>query len=216
MPEAEDIRFGLIGYPIGHSQSPALFREECGGRWEYDLLEFDDFEDAWRAFAEGPYKAVNVTAPYKTSAAGRADIRSGAVGRIGAANILVKTAEGIAAHNSDFLAVRELLGQAVAKSVTVIGLGGAGRAALAAAEDLGLPVRGLHHDEIAEGVTDDVIIYTLPSAAPGCGMLSCRVLIEANYKDPCLTGHNGYVSGMEWLRAQARLGFGILTGQTGD
>lgn len=213
MPGADDIRFGLIGYPIGHSQSPALFREECGGRWEYDLLEFDNFEDSWKAFADGPYKAVNVTAPYKTLAAGRADIRSEAVERIGAANILVKTAEGIAAHNSDFLAVRELLGQAVAKSVTVIGLGGAGRAALAAAEDLGLPVRGLHHDEIAEGVTDDVIIYTLPSAAPGCGRLSCRVLIEANYKDPCLTGHNGYVSGMEWLRAQAILGFAILTGQ---
>ena len=209
-------RFGLIGYPIGHSQSPALFKEQCNGRWEYDLLEFDNFEDSWKAFADGPYKAVNVTAPYKTLAADRADIRSEAVERTGAANILVKTTEGIAAYNSDFLAVRELLKEAGAKSVTVIGLGGAGRAALAAAEDLGLPVRGLHHDEIADGVSDDVIIYTLPSTVPGCDRLNCRVIIEANYKDPCLTEHNGYVSGLEWLRAQARLGFGILTGQSGE
>lgn len=213
MLSAEKYRYGLIGYPIGHSQSPSLFNELCEGRWEYDLLEYDNFEDSWRAFADGPYKAVNVTAPYKTLAAGRADIRSEAVRRIGAANILVKTPEGIAAHNSDFLAVRELLGQAGAKSVTVIGLGGAGRAALAAAEDLELPVRGLHHDEIAEGAADDVIIYTLPCAAPGCDRLACRAIIEANYKNPCLAEHNGYISGQEWLRAQAILGFAILTGQ---
>lgn len=216
MISTDKYRFGLIGYPIGHSQSPALFKEECGGRWEYDLLEFDNFEDSWKAFANGPYKAVNVTAPYKTLAAERADICSAAVERTGAANILVKTPKGIAAYNSDFLAVRELLEKAGAKSVTVIGLGGAGRAALAAAEDLGLPVRGLHHNEISGGADDDVIIYTLPSAAPGCDRLGCRVIIEANYKDPCLTEHNGYVSGMEWLRAQARLGFGILTGQSGE
>lgn len=213
MLSAEKYRYGLIGYPIGHSQSPSLFNELCEGRWEYDLLEYGNFEDSWRAFADGPYKAVNVTAPYKTLAAGRADIRSEAVRRIGAANILVKTPEGIAAHNSDFLAVRELLGQAGAKSVTVIGLGGAGRAALAAAEDLELPVRGLHHDEIAEGAADDVIIYTLPCAAPGCDRLACRAIIEANYKNPCLAEHNGYISGQEWLRAQAILGFAILTGQ---
>ncbi|MDO5321345.1 MAG: hypothetical protein Q4F39_03030 [Bacteroidia bacterium] len=216
MNSTERYRFGLIGYPIGHSQSPALFKKECGGRWEYDLLEFDNFEDSLKAFADGPYKAVNVTAPYKTLAAERADIRSAAVERIGAANILVKTPEGIAAYNSDFLAVRELLEKAGAKSVTVIGLGGAGRAALAAAEGLGLPVRGLHHNEISEGVADDTIIYTLPSAVPGCDRLDCRVIIEANYKDPCLMGHNGYISGFEWLHAQAVLGFGILTGQSGE
>ena len=213
MSSTEEIRFGLIGFPIRHSQSPGLFKEECKGRWEYDLIEEEEFEAAWTRFADGPYKAVNVTAPYKTLAAERADIRSEAVEHIGAANILVKTPQGVAAYNSDYLAIKELLMKASATSVTVIGLGGAGRAAFAAAEDLGLPARSLHHEEIADGVTDDVIIYTLPSAAPGCDRLNCRVIIEANYKDPCLSGHEGYVSGLEWLRAQAILGFAILTGQ---
>lgn len=205
--------FGLIGYPIGHSQSPALFAEFCGDKWGYDLIEEETFEEAWRRFIEGPYKAVNVTAPFKTQAASRADIKSPAVESIGAANILVKTPEGIEAYNSDYLAVKELLTGAGALSVTVIGLGGAGRAAVAAAEELGLPVRGLHHDEIGEGAADDVIVYTLPSPAPGYDRLACRTLIEANYKDPCLTGHDGYVPGLEWLRAQARLGYGIMTKQ---
>ncbi len=206
-------KFGLIGYPVGHSQSPSLFAELCGGAWGYDLIEEKTFEDAWRRFIEGPYRAVNVTAPYKTLAAERADIRSEAVEHTGAANILVKTPRGIAAYNSDYLAIKELLKKASAASVTVIGLGGAGRAALAAAEDLGLPVRGLHHNEIAGGVADDVIIYTLPSAAPGFDSLDCRIIIEANYKDPCLSGHKGYISGLEWLRGQALLGFPILTGR---
>lgn len=203
--------FGLIGYPIGHSQSPALFAEFCGDKRGYDLIEEATFEAAWSRFLDGPYRAVNVTAPYKTQAAAMADVKSPAVTRTGAANILVKTPEGISAYNSDYLAVRELLAGAHATSVTVIGLGGAGRAAVAAAEDLGLPVRSLHHDGITNGVKDDAIVYTLPSAAPGCDRLECRTLIEANYKDPCLTWHEGYVSGLEWLRAQARLGYGIMT-----
>lgn len=213
MPKTDSPRFGLIGYPIGHSQSPALFAELCGGEWEYDLIEEVTFEAAWNRFVNGPYKAVNVTAPYKTQAAAMADIKSPAVERTGAANILVKTPEGIAAYNSDYLAVKELLNNAGAKSVTIIGLGGAGRAALAAAEELGLPVRGLHHDEIGDGVSDDVIVYTLPSASPGYDRLECRTLIEANYKDPCLTNCQGYIPGTEWLSLQASLGYPLMTGE---
>lgn len=214
---SEDMHeFGLIGYPIGHSQSPALFAGAYGGRWGYDLLEYDGFEDSWRAFVDGPYLAVNVTAPYKTLAAGRADFRSPEVERIGAANILIKTAGGIVAYNSDFMAVKDLLTACSAESVTVIGMGGAGRAAFAAAESLGLDACGLHHDEVAGGASDDVIIYALPSAVPGIDKLDCRVLMEANYRTPCLQGHAGYVGGLVWLRAQARLGFGLMTGTKPD
>lgn len=211
MPRTDKSRFGLIGYPIGHSQSPALFKEAYNGRWEYDLIEEDSFEAAWTRFIEGPYKAINVTAPYKTQAAARADIKSPAVERIGAANILVKTPEGIAAYNSDYLAVKELLNSAEAKSVAIIGTGGAGRAAIAAAEDCGLDIQVFHHDEIAGGVSADVIIYTLPKAVEGIDKLDCRTLIEANYKDPCLSGHDGYISGLVWLRSQANLGFVLMT-----
>lgn len=211
-------RFGLIGYPISHSLSPGLFEEAFGGRYPYDLIETQDFEEAWKILTEGPYKAVNVTTPFKTMAASRADILSREVKAIGAANILVKTPEGIKAYNSDYLGVRSILESCVEGAVlprgctrvVVIGGGGAGRAALAAAEDSGFRAELMHHDEIASGVRADIIIYTLPKAVEGADRLDAPVLIEANYRDPVLTSHKGYIPGTAWLKAQADLGYGLM------
>lgn len=256
-------RFGLIGFPAAHSQSPELFREFCGGRWEYDIIETPSFEEAWDRFVDGPYRAVNVTAPFKEPAFQKADIKSSECQRIKAANILVKTSEGIKAYNSDYLAVLELLKRHSHNlrhfscqidsnqtnldsrqseqspsgiSIAVIGFGGAGKAAMAAAEDFALPVSSVNlfrHNEISDGVKADIIIYTLPKAVPGIDKLDCSVLIEANYKDPCLsydltstefnqtrdfghvrvqTNHFLYVPGTEWLRLQAKLGYPLLVG----
>ena len=211
-------RFGLIGYPVSHSRSPELFNEAFGGRYAYDLIETPDFEEAWTRFTEGPYKAVNVTAPFKTFAAERADILSREVKAVGAANILVKTPEGIKAYNSDYLAVRSILESCVEGAflprcctrVVVIGGGGAGRAAFAAATDSGFMTSMKHHDEIASGVRADIIIYTLPKAVEGCDLLDAPSLIEANYRNPVLTSHKGYIPGTAWLKAQADLGYGLM------
>ena len=56
-------RFGLIGYPIAHSLSPALFKAAYGGKYAYDLIEEADFEKAYDRFLQD-YHAVNVTAPF--------------------------------------------------------------------------------------------------------------------------------------------------------
>lgn len=215
-------RFGLIGYPISHSLSPGLFKEAFGGRYAYDIIETPDFEEAWTRFVEGPYRAVNVTTPFKTQAAERADIPSREVKAIGAANILVKTPEGIKAYNSDYLAVRSILescveGAALPRGCTrvvVIGGGGAGRAALAAATDSGFMASLKHHDEIASGVRADIIIYTLPKAVEGCDLLDAPVLVEANYRDPVLASHRGYIPGTAWLKAQAVLGYPLMVEQS--
>ncbi|MCQ2183153.1 MAG: hypothetical protein MJY89_07100 [Bacteroidales bacterium] len=229
------VKFGLIGYPAAHSRSPKLFRELCNGQWEYDIIETPSFDEAWSKFIEGPYKAINVTAPFKEPAFAKADIKSPDCLKIKAANILVKTSEGIAAFNSDYLAVRELIARyskslpkdetdsghaCETVSVAVVGFGGAGKAAWAAAQDFCSP-RLYRHDEIAGGVKADIIIYTLPKAVPGIDKLDCSILIEANYKDPCLaglipyssTGHSDfrYVPGTEWLRLQAELGYPLMT-----
>ncbi len=211
------MKFGLIGYPISHSLSPELFRKAYGGRWEYDLIGTPDFEEAWARFLDG-YKAVNVTMPFKGMAAARADIISEDVRTTGAANILVRTDEGIQAHNSDVLAVRRILKRfAPDSSVAVIGLGGAGKAALCAAGSMFKDVRAFHHDEIAGGLEADIIICTLPSRVPGLDRLESRCIIEANYKDPYLQhlGKEGteYISGMEWLKAQAEEGYALMTGE---
>ncbi|MDO4826540.1 MAG: hypothetical protein Q4B16_03160 [Bacteroidia bacterium] len=100
----DSTRFGLIGDPIGHSASPQLFRTAYSGRFPYDLIEGKVFEESYLRFLR-EYKAVNVTAPFKEDAFGKADIVSGPCLLIGAANILLHTKDGVECHNSDFSGV---------------------------------------------------------------------------------------------------------------
>ena len=119
-------KYGLIGNPIATSKSPALFEaayrgEERpdGSAYSYDLIEGADFEESFRRFEED-YLAVNVTAPFKELAYAKVEglaelgkgVISGPVARIGAANLLVKTTEGIAAHNSDFTGIIAAIAEA--------------------------------------------------------------------------------------------------------
>ena len=208
-------RFGLIGHPIAHSLSPALFRAAYGGKYVYDLIETPDFEEAWARFL-AEYKAINVTAPFKGNAFERADWKSPECARSGATNLVVKTPEGLKAYNSDYLGVRALLEPLARGTAAVIGFGGAGKAALAAAEDLGFDTRLYRHAEIAQGVRADVIVYTLPRFAEGADRLDCAHLLEANYKDPCLAGHPGYIPGTAWHLMQAVLGYALMTGEQPD
>ena len=211
-------QFGIIGYPAAHSLSPILFKEAYGGAFGYDIIETSSFDHAFGLFLKY-YDAVNLTMPFKGLAAERADFRSEAVQATGAANILVKEADGIHAYNSDYLAVKKILESNNCDSCSIIGIGGAGKAALFAAEELGLDVRTYHHDEIADGVEADTVIFTLPKAVPGIERIRCRVLLEANYKDPCLQGIDGirdYIPGKEWLKFQAIEGYALMTGIVPD
>ena len=205
-------KFGLIGFPISHSLSPKLFKAAYGGRYSYDLIETEDFEKAWEIFLK-EYKAINVTAPFKGNAFERSDWKSPECNRCGATNLCVKTQEGIKAYNSDYLGVRHLLEGLDVKEAAIIGYGGAGKAALAAAEDMGMNTRLYRHSEIGQGVSADVIIYTLPKEVEGSRLLECAHLIEANYKDPCLTWHEGYIPGTAWHLMQAVLGYSLMTGE---
>ena len=99
------MKFGLIGHPIKHSLSPALFKAGYDGLYPYELIETPDFEEAYRIFLEG-YDGINVTAPFKELAIKKADILSEECQKIGATNLLIKTAGGVMAHNSDYLGVR--------------------------------------------------------------------------------------------------------------
>ena len=99
------MKFGLIGHPIAHSLSPALFKAGYDSRYPYQLIEGADFEDSYRRFLEG-YDGINVTAPFKEPAFAKADILSPECEAIGATNLLVKTPDGIKAYNSDYLGVR--------------------------------------------------------------------------------------------------------------
>ncbi len=105
-------KFGLIGYPIAASRSPMLFKKAFGGKYEYDLIEGEDFETSFQKFLD-EYQAINVTAPFKQKAfakvvslarEGKGTV-SGPCFKIKASNLLLKGPEGIEAHNSDFTGV---------------------------------------------------------------------------------------------------------------
>ena len=163
-------RFGLIGHPIAHSLSPALFKAGYAGKYPYELIETTDFEEAYNRFLNG-YDGINVTAPFKELAYAKADILSEECRIIKATNLLVRTPEGVKAYNSDYLGVRMWLMEAaeglkrtpptswapppaargVARfstppqphstaRVLIVGSGGAGKAAAVAAASLGMEV----------------------------------------------------------------------------
>ena len=226
------MKFALAGQNIGHSLSPQLFASWCDGRWSYELVDCADFEQAWQKFLSD-YKAINITAPFKeeafrkalalADASGRTELVGEQVRGIGAANILVKTAKGIAAYNSDYLAVKEIISEVFTahpdfRSIAVVGLGGAGKAAVAAAGDYAaedgghMRVTALHHDEIAGGLESDLVIFTLPRKAAGCDDIRCKVLLEANYRDPVFgpCGRFEYLGGLVWLQKQAEAGFPLM------
>lgn len=218
----EERHYGLIGYPAEGSFSPRLFAAAYHGRYSYSFIEEKDFAEVWKRFTEGKFHAVNVTAPHKKAAAEAASWRSPEVISTEAANILVKSSSGeILAYNSDTLAVRALCEPFAnqASNAAVVGFGGAGRAAAAALESLGLKPEIRHHDTLGEYLTADIVICTLPQAVPGLENIRCKWLIEANYRNPLCRdipepGH--YIGGLDWLKAQAALGYGLMTGESPD
>lgn len=240
-------KFGLIGHPIGHSLSPALFKAGYHGKYQYDLIETPDFEEAYKKFLE-EYDGINVTAPFKELAIRKADILSEECRLTGATNLLVKTPEGVKAYNSDFLGVRLWLSGVArgVESVLIVGLGGAGKAAAAAAGSLGMETVLMNRTQYCPGIKPlsrfreefrkaDIIIYNLPVRIDELGQLTeedfCpgkpKHILEANYRDPSFDGalinrmkaanpDATYTEGLAWLLAQAVTGYEIFTGETPD
>lgn len=232
-PEANaDIRYrlGLIGFPIGHSLSPALFREYFSDRPEilssytYELVERSDFGEAYSVFLRD-FLAVNVTAPFKEDAFRAASCHDRSAAICLASNLLVKRRTGdreeIWAYNTDFMAVHAILEDEFGKgsgNALVIGCGGAGKAAAAAACEAGMrvcicnrteekaerfagylaqsygrSVYAVHQEMLEESVRKaDVVIYTLPVALAGIadetGIFRGKTVVEASYSSPVLSG----------------------------
>ena len=143
------MKFGLIGHPIAHSLSPALFKAGFDGRYPYELIETSKFEDAYQRFLDG-YDGINVTAPFKELAYCKADIISEECRLIGATNLLIKTSEGVAAYNSDYRGlcawIQGIQTESQSRKALIIGLGGAGKAAAAAAWNCGLELTLMNRD----------------------------------------------------------------------
>ena len=66
-------------------------------------------------------------------------------------------------------------------------------------------------------LSPDLVIYTVPGPMDGFPEFPGAVILEANYRTPCLEGRGkAYISGLRWLLYQAVAGYEIFTGETPD
>jgi shikimate dehydrogenase len=139
------VRFALLGFPLSHSLSPVLHQaayRALGLPHRYELIECPDEAALARAVGQlrrGELAGANVTLPHKRAALALADaVDDGAV-RVGAANVLVAKAGQVVAHNTDVTALIEELTPhcSAPKHAVVLGGGGAARACVIAAQELG-------------------------------------------------------------------------------
>jgi shikimate dehydrogenase len=134
-------RLGVIGWPVAHSRSPAMFEAAftaCGmDDWSYQRLPLSPelFEETARALGASGFVGANVTIPHKQTALAIADRASDAARAIGAANTLAFDSDGtIEAENTDAPGLIAALGRLTDipahPTALVLGAGGSARAAV--------------------------------------------------------------------------------------
>jgi shikimate dehydrogenase len=165
-PRTATKRFAVVGHPIKHSRSPEIFAAlsaASGIPLTYERIELTAHEfGAAFAHARAAYDGWNVTAPHKARAIAAADDVTADAGVVGAANVIVFRHGRAHAANTDVGGVSALLAYAGADprgaTVTVLGAGGAARAAVMALAHGGASTVTVHNrtPDHAHTLVDDL------------------------------------------------------------
>jgi shikimate dehydrogenase len=137
---------GVLGFPVGHSRSPAMMNAafgELGLDWRYVRLPLapDLFDATVRALPASGFVGANVTIPHKVAAHDLAAELTEAAAAIGAVNTLSFADGGIAGDNTDAGGLIDALDMDLdGVSALVLGAGGTGRAAVWALREAGADV----------------------------------------------------------------------------
>ncbi len=138
-------RFGVVGWPVDHSRSPAMFAAafaELGlGDHRYQRVPVPPelAGETIAALGGAGFAGVNVTMPHKEAALAVAGTATERARAIGAANTLTFGADGIDADNTDAPGLMAALGEPP-ESALVLGAGGSARAVIWALRDAGADV----------------------------------------------------------------------------
>lgn len=140
-------RFGLIGYPVGHSFSQSFFQKkfnELGLKGHvYDLFEMEflnEFPALWLKHAD--LKGLNITVPHKENVVKYLDSQDSSAIKVGAANVIYKKNGKLIGYNTDYMAFRESLKTWIGNfngEALILGSGGASKAVQAGLTDLNIP-----------------------------------------------------------------------------
>ena len=146
-------KFSLIGNPIAHSKSPALFKAAYGeGRHTYSLLEAPTCKEAMQRFMDEGITGTNVTSPFKDDVMEYISLPDRISSTLGSANIVILKEGKLHSYNTDYYGVKNTLEEYLntpcnklasnGKPLTalVVGAGGAGKAAALAVVEMGMEV----------------------------------------------------------------------------
>ena len=140
------LKLGLIGTPIAHSLSPAIYEKlmlRDGVQGEYRLYEFKALPK-WGLkdwMIEQDLLGINVTIPFKTLVISELDYVEPEAEAIGAVNTIIRQGTRLLGYNTDYHGIQQSLSQLgkAPKSAVVFGTGGASKAVQAVLTDRSIP-----------------------------------------------------------------------------
>ncbi|MDH2905312.1 MAG: type I 3-dehydroquinate dehydratase [Methanomassiliicoccales archaeon] len=237
----------LIGADVSHSPSPliqnyALARNRIRGRYvALSIGSREELEPFFRCARAAGVRGVNITMPYKTDAMALMSEIDVQASRIGAINTVVIDGERMRGYNTDYAAVRQLIGSLPHRRALVIGSGGAARSAVAALNHSDITVisrnaarsramalsMGIENGTFVAGSSYDIVINATPVGMDGRqgglpeGVASCTFgtvmdFVYSKKKTPyrLLAEDQScrYIGGAEILAKQAAESFNLWTG----
>lgn len=174
------VKFGLIGYPLGHSMSPVIHRELFkinGIDASYELMQIhpDDLADGIGTLMN--FKGFNVTIPHKTQIISFLDKLSDRAELFGSVNTVFNDNGTKIGYNTDcfgFLRAMEMAGIKLGGNVLLCGSGGvsrmfafesvmAGASLTLAVRDSDIPAAENIAQEIRQKLERDVTVKNLDS-----------------------------------------------------
>ena len=145
---SRDLRFGVIGWPLGHTLSPAFQQaalDALGVSAVYRAVPTppEDVEARVREARRGEWRGLNVTIPHKLRVAELVDRRTSAAERLAAVNTVDARDGKLIGDNTDVEGFARALTEhgdfdPSGRRAVLLGAGGAGRAVAWALADLGV------------------------------------------------------------------------------
>ncbi len=154
-------KFGLIGYPLGHSMSAVIHKagfESLGINATYELMETspEHLVDRIKYLKRGNYSGFNVTIPHKVPLALFVDEVDKYADITGAINtIKINPDRSFTGYNTDVLGFKAAIPDTVSlngKTAALLGTGGASRAAVLGLSDLGVKTVDVYTRNIANSI----------------------------------------------------------------
>lgn len=161
-------RFGLIGYPLGHSFSKIYFEEKfekmgIDSSHRYDILELEflkDFPSLWERHED--LVGVNVTVPHKINIMRFLDRLDSSAQKVEAVNVVKRDGSKLIGYNSDVYGFKKSLEgwlkklAAAPSDALILGTGGSSKAVQIALLELGIDFQC-----VSRRAGEDEILYTV-------------------------------------------------------